>query len=404
MTAERVSVLQLVHGFGLESYGGGAERFAFALSGALDPLRVRVVVCGLWSWGTASEKAHMNALCSRGIHALSLASWEPQHEVANFARAIRALRSYLRHERFDIVHSHSQFGDIAALIQAAVNRELLIVRTPHDGNIVEWRRKPWRRLLLTEGLYPLCYDAEVGVSIGIVRRLDDRRLAHLLGRRAAHIPNAIDLMRFQVKPANIHVKRSQLGLPSDALVIGSVGRFAFEKGFDLLLAATKMVVADLPQTHLVLVGGGELAIDLARLAGDLGLAGHVHFMGPRSDVEEILPCFDLFVSSSRWEGLSTVIMESMAGGVPVIATAVGGAQEIICDSLNGWLVPPEDPRALAEAIVLAVRDRASWKQIAERALQTTQSFSIEIVARQHEELYASLLLKRGHRSVQITLV
>jgi len=394
VNTERANVLQIVHGFGLESYGGGAERFAFALSRALDPERFRVVVCGLWSRGDASEDVHINGLRQHGLATLSLSDWDASHEVGSFLDTTRALHTYLRQERIDIVHSHCQFGDIAALIQAIAYPDLIIVRTPHDGHRVEWRNKPWRRLLLSELLYPLRYDAEVGVSSGIVKRLDGRPVACLWRRRAVHIPNAIDLSRFRHGPGSMQDRRDRFELPEDAIVIGSVGRLAIEKGYDLLLQAISAVLIEVPEVYLVLVGGGQLADDLTRQAHDLGISEHVRLTGPQSDVEEILPCFDLFVSSSRWEGLSTVVLESMASGVPVVATAVGGTVDIVDDSHNGWLVPPENPRALAKAILAAIRARCSWNEIARRALLTARAYSIDTVARQHEEMYQSLLQGR----------
>ncbi len=400
MMRGRVTVVQLIYGFGLESYGGGAERFALALSETLDPSRFRVMVCGLWSKDKQSEHVRIETLRERGIPAVTLSSWNPQREAVSFYDALRGLRAYLRKERVDILHSHSQFADIAALLVSLGDPRLSLVRTPHDGHEVEWRQRPWRRRLFPHLLYPILYDAEIGVSHSIVSRLNGRSWARRLGRTAIHIPNAIDLERFARVSVCAAEKRQELGLPPDAFVLGSVGRLSVEKGFDLLLEATRSILKELPQTRLLLIGGGDLHDDLVRRAAELGIADHVRFTGPRSDVEELLPCIDLFVSSSRWEGLSTVILESMASGTPVVATAVGGVGEILTDGHNGWLSPPADPSALADTILRAYHARSSWRAVRERALKTVMSFSIDAVARQHEELYVRLLGRtRSARSI-----
>jgi glycosyltransferase involved in cell wall biosynthesis len=393
--SDRIRVLHLIYGFDLGHYGGGAERFALALAQRLDPSRFEVAVCGLWGLGTADESGHMEALERSGIATAVFSDWDEANPALSFVRSFQALGRFLKRQRTQIVHSHSQFGDVLALPYRAMSPGLKIVRTPHDGHSKEWRRRPVRRLLLSNFLYPVCYNAEIGVSQAIVRRLDDRALARALRRRALHIPNAIDLSRFRQIAVDVTAKRAALNLPVDAFVIGTVGRLEVEKGLDVLLQAFPSVLERIPQAHLVLIGYGKLADDLLSMAGELGISDRVHLLGVRSDVEEVLPAFDLFVSASRWEGLSTVIVESMVSGTPVVATAVGGTGELIRTEETGWLVPSEDPWALAEHIILAAQDPAKRYEVAARARETARRFSIEPVALAHERLYTSLLNRRA---------
>jgi glycosyltransferase involved in cell wall biosynthesis len=394
--SDRIRLLHLIYGFDLGHYGGGAERFALALADRLDRSRFEVAVGGLWGLGTAGESRHIEALERAGIETAVFSDWVEANPALSFARSFHALGRFLKRQRTQIIHSHSQFGDVLALPYRAVLPGLKMVRTPHDGHAKEWRRRPLRRLLLSNLLYPLCYDAEIGVSQAIVRRLDNRALARALQRRALHIPNAIDLSRFQQVVGDAAAKRVALRLPVDAFVVGTVGRLEVEKGLDVLLQAFPSVLGHIPQAHLVLTGYGKLAGDLLCLARSLGISDRVHFLGVRSDVEEVLPTFDLFVSASRWEGLSTVIIESMTSGTPVVATAVGGTGELIRSEETGWLVPPEDPGALAEHIILAAQDPAKRHEVATRAKETVKRFSIEPVTLAHECLYTSLLGRREH--------
>ncbi len=391
MRSGRIRILELIYGFGLEDYGGGAERFALALAQALDPGQFDVIIGGLWSLGTSYEKTRIERLRAGGYTTLTLTQWNPRRPILSLWRALKGLRAYLQSQDIHILHSHSQFADIVTSLCKVDDRGLKIVRTLHDGHATEWRTKPIRRALLSNLLYPLVYDAEIGVSQPIERRLTQRWMARQLGRAAIHMPNAIDLARLQrVKTDPLDVRR-MIGLPEGAFVVGTVGRLTVEKGYDVLLRAATVVMHQLPNTHFVFVGGGRLAQALEGLAQDLGIQAQVHFMGPRSDVEELLRCFDLFVSSSRWEGLSTSILESMASRVPVLATAVGGSVDLIQDGYNGWLVRPEDSTALAEAMVRAARHPVLRKEVATRALTTARRFSIENVVNQHAQLYSSLV-------------
>jgi glycosyltransferase involved in cell wall biosynthesis len=218
-------------------------------------------------------------------------------------------------------------------------------------------------------------------------------MAHLLGRKSLYIPNALDLERFGKprRPEIRQAKRRELGLPLDAFLAITVGRLAPQKGYPVLLEAVTPVLAEMPAAHFLIVGGGEQETELKEMAIDRGLGQAVHFLGLRPDVEDLLAAADLFVSSSLWEGLPTVILESMAAGLSVVATDVSGTREIVEDGATGLLVPPQDARALAQAILEAGRDRARSARMAERARHRVKAFSIANVAQQHMEVYQRLL-------------
>jgi glycosyltransferase involved in cell wall biosynthesis len=163
------------------------------------------------------------------------------------------------------------------------------------------------------------------------------------------------------------------------------------KGYESLLEAAEIVLTESPQAFFMLIGEGELGDLLRARAHQCGIADRVLLTGPRSDIEELLACLDLYVSPSLWEGLSTAILESMASRVPVIATDIPGNRAIIEDQVNGWLVPTNDPEALAEAVTFALRDPSLRAEYAERALDTVRRFSIDAVVAEQELLYLSAL-------------
>jgi glycosyltransferase involved in cell wall biosynthesis len=242
-------------------------------------------------------------------------------------------------------------------------------------------------------LLPLRMSLEIGISRQVADNLNRRPVAHLLGRKSLYIPNALDLQRFG-KPRGPEIresKRRELGLPLGAFLAITVGRLAPQKGYPVLLEAVTPVLAEMPAAHFLIVGSGEQETALQERARDRGLGQAVRFLGLRPDVEDLLAAADLFVSSSLWEGLPTVILESMAARLPVVATDVSGTRDIVEDGVTGLLVPPRDPGALAEAILDMSRDRARAERMAERARQRVSAFSIANVAQQHMKVYRRLL-------------
>lgn len=389
--SDPVRVVEIIYSFGVAGGGGGAGRFGIELGRKLDPHQFEAVVCGLWNQGTSYEQACLRQLHAAGIEAFTAADWDASRPFHSFWRALQKMRSVLSRRPPQILHSHSEFGDVAALLLKVSLKLPIIVRTVHNGYRFEWRKRPLRRLLLTNLLYPPAFSAEIGVNHNIVDNLNRRWVARLLGRQAIYIPNAIDLDRFTDVKVDCVEQRRALHLPSDAFIVGTVGRLAEGKGYDLLLAAATIVLRKLPQTYFLLIGDGELADPLRELAHQLGIADRVIFAGPRLDVEKLLACLDLFVSSSLWEGLSTAILESMASRVPVVATDIPGNREIIRDQVEGWLVPPNNYEALADAIVNVLQSPSLQNQYINRALDVVKKFSISTVVAEHEVLYLNLV-------------
>ncbi len=385
--ARRIRVIQMIYGFGVEGAGGGVGRFAIELSRALDPDRFEVSIYGLWNRGTPFERERVQQLNAEGIRAFTAAEWDEGQPYHSFWKAVQAIRNALAQNPADIVHSHHEFADVAALLLKVGLKSPVVMRTVHGGYRHEWRRRPLRRLLLTNLLYPVLFDTEIGVSQAIVESLNRRPISRLLKRQALCIYNAIDLARFADVRVDLFEKRRSLNVPVDAPLIGTIGRLTEEKGYRFLIEAAAYVLTYLPEAHFLVIGDGPLQPDLIDQAKHLGIDSHVIFTGPRSDVEELLICMDLFVSSSLWEGLSTVIMESMAAGIPVVATDIPGTRELIRHQATGWLVPPADSRALADAIVTAINSPSLRRGIACQAREVVQRFSITAMAEKYAALY-----------------
>src|SRR6185295_18030000 len=125
-----------------------------------------------------------------------------------------------------------------------------------------------------------------------------------------------------------------------------------------LINAIALLRQDGVACSLVLVGDGPLRGELRQFAAERGIADHVHFLGERHDVHELIPAFDVFALVSISEGLSNTTMEAMASGIPVVATHVGGADELVIDGSTGRLVPPSNPQALVDALQTLLKDES----------------------------------------------
>ncbi len=171
-----------------------------------------------------------------------------------------------------------------------------------------------------------------------------------------------------------------------------VGRLAPEKGLDVLINAWAIVTRHQPQAHLTLIGEGPQRRDLETRIRLLRLDSSVHLIGSQEDPLPLLRRMNLFVLPSREEGMSIALLEAMALGLPVVATDIPGNRGLVDDGVHGRLVPPEDPQALAEAILKRWYDNPEAVQMAEVARRrVVENFSIEAVARKHLDLFRRLV-------------
>jgi glycosyltransferase involved in cell wall biosynthesis len=147
-----------------------------------------------------------------------------------------------------------------------------------------------------------------------------------------------------------------LGVPPGVAVVGNVAALTGHKDHATLVEAMALLRPRLPEARLVIAGEGELRPALEAQVGARGLADRVVFAGFRHDLDRLLPAFSVFCLSSRLEGLGTSLLDAMAFGLPVVATAAGGIPEAVEDGVTGRLAPPRDPAALADALADVLGD------------------------------------------------
>jgi len=390
--SSRVRVLQIITGFAVEAPLGGIERFVIELVKAIDNESCQPIVFGLWDWGTPYDEAWQSHLAAAGIRTFTGAPWNARSPYLAFLESMRGIRKTFN-EPVDIIHSHSQFGDVAALYLRRHLHAQKLIRTVHNER--EWPKQLSRRLLLTNGLFPLLYDVELGVSKKIVGNLINRPLARLLQKEPILAHNALNAARFEKQSTDGSIVRQELGLPNDAIVVGSIGRLTKQKGYEFLIHSFPDILKQFPNAYLLIVGGGELKEDIRKIARKLGIDHRVRIPGPLSNIERIYTALDIFVSSSLWEGLPTVVMEAMISQVPVIATAVSGNTELVNHEQTGLLVPSGDSQALTYAVNRLLDNKPFAQQLAITAKQFILAhFSMSVIAEQHSSLYSDLMIDR----------
>lgn len=289
------------------------------------------------------------------------------------------LETWFRGLRPDVVHVHSGVWHKAARAARRAGAPR-VIHTAHG--LLD--REPWFGPALMR-LAARYTDRIATVSHPLRKYLVD--VVRIRAAKVVVVPNGVSTDRFCPRVRN-GALRGALQLADDALVIGSVARLAPVKNHSLLLDAFALVRAHVPNAHLVLVGDGALRHDLEAHARTLRLDSFVHFVGEADDVASIYQDFDQFALASKAEGTSMSVLEAMASGVPVVATAVGGTPELLDHGRSGVLVPPEDAGALAGALIGLLQDAGRRRTLASAARQrVVDRYSERAMLAAYEALY-----------------
>ena len=174
-------------------------------------------------------------------------------------------------------------------------------------------------------------------------------------------------------------------------ILGDAGRLSPEKGFDILIASVAKLVQSGLSVGLVIFGEGFLQEPLKKQAEELGIADHIAFPGFTKELDRFMPFFDVFVQSSHTEGLPNVLLEAMAARTAVVATEVGGTNEVVVEGTTGFMVPPNDPDKLAHAIQKVLENDSLRKSMGEAGRERVQRlFTFEAQAAAYWELFQKI--------------
>jgi glycosyltransferase involved in cell wall biosynthesis len=371
---------------GIGSAGGG-EGIAKEIATHLDPARFDVSFCATrWVPGPEAEPA-LAELQAAGVdfHGLERGS---RFDLRPWRRLVAAARG----RGVDVLHTHKVGSNVWGALLSPLLGDPVFVAHEHTWS---YEGNP-RRVFLDRELIGRRADAFVAVS-----REDQRRMVEVERvppAKTRFIANGIP--PFPPADPDRDV-RAELGLGAGQPVVGVVATLRPQKALDVLLRAVPLVREEIPAAAVLIAGGGDEVGGpeeqrLHAVAAELGLGDELRFLGERSDVPDLVAAFDVAALSSDYEGSPLSVMEYMEAGKPVVATRVGGLPDLVEDGVTGLLVDPQDPAALAAALVAVLRDpeRAARMGAAGRERRRDR-FSIEATARNVGDLYEELFAAKS---------
>jgi glycosyltransferase involved in cell wall biosynthesis len=371
-------VLQFITGF----HVGGTERQVVHLATGLDPSRFDVHVACLQQAGPLYGEM---AACGLPLTAYPIKGFLR----VNTLRQQWRFASYLKKHAIDIVHAYGFYPIVFAVLVARLAGSRVVLASIRDNG------DPWT---LAQRLVQMCASRMAHGVLVNATAVRDRLTAGGHSRRGISvIRNGVDVDRFSPRPPDESL-RASLGVPAEAPLVVVVSRLNPMKGIDDFVQAMALLAGRYTRARFVIVGDGASRRELEEQAQRLGLAGRVVFTGTRLDVAAILAQAAISVAPSLSEGLSNVVLESMATGVPVVATRVGGTPEMLEDGVTGLLVPPCDAPMLAAAIGRLLGDPAMARRMGDAGrARAVDRFSMPYMVSQTETLYHAFL--RGERGV-----
>jgi glycosyltransferase involved in cell wall biosynthesis len=354
---------------------GGAQRQLAALAPLLKAQGVHVSVLTRRYSGLSS----FEQVDGVPVYRLPIPGPKP---VAALAFILTAL-PLLKRLKPNVIHAHELLSPTSAAIAAKRLYHLPVVakvlRGGSLGDIAKLKRKPFGQQRIASARRWV--DKFITISQEI-----DQELAQVgvLPARRIFIPNGVDVERFApLSLAQKRALRASLGLPERAPIVIFTGRLSIEKRIDQLISIWPVVRATYSDARLLLLGNGSEEARLKKSA-----AAGVDFLGLVENVVPYLQASDLFVLPSATEGLSNAMLEALASGLPTVATAVGGAVDVIDHKVNGWLTPAENLDELQTAMLTLLSDLDCRLRMGKNAREKIiQNYSLPVTANRLQELY-----------------
>ena len=367
-TFERLRVLHITPSFRV----GGAEQMAGHL------------MVGLSEWhdvaGACLYPATNSSIEGRLLQA-NIPVWHLGKRPGFDPRLFKSLDRVLKEVRPHVVHTHLSVLRYA-LPGLRRHRVPLVVHTMHNlaehetdafGRVVHWFAFRW-------GVLPVAISREVAASVKRVYGVECKAI----------VPNCIPVENYRRSLADRARWREKERFERDAILFTCVGRLEPQKNPLLLVQA--FAALNNPRIHLIMLGEGSLQEQLAAYIRQHGLERRVHLLGKRNEVPECLAASDVFVLSSNWEGNPLAVIEAMAAGLPVVATAVGGVPELVESGQQGILVPPGDCAAFANAMRILLDDPGTRAAMANAArARAIALFDVDRMAQGYAHFYRKAL-------------
>ncbi|BDG06321.1 glycosyltransferase [Anaeromyxobacter oryzae] len=372
--ARRLRVLQIIPNLGV----GGAQRMLAHLATHLDRTACEVSVLSLYD---PSGTAIARELTARGIaveHLGKRPGLDPR-VWPRLSRALRRIQPDVLHTHLPVLHYTLPWG-----LGPFRGRFVHTVHTVAEQDAAWMPGRAAHALAFRAGVAPVAICEFVASTIARVYGVRPR----------AVIPNGIPVRTFATPTVSRERWRAANRVPADAIAFACVARLAPPKNTEGLLEA--FAALDARDAVLLLAGDGPLEAELRARARRSGVEDRVHFLGARADVPDLLAASDVFVLPSSWEGHPLSVMEAMAAGAAVVATAVGGVPELVRHGETGLLVPPADGPALASALRQLYADSAQRARLGRAARQVAaERFDASLMAARYADLYRELMTARA---------
>jgi glycosyltransferase involved in cell wall biosynthesis len=378
---DKVRLLELRNTY---KWGGGPDKTILLSAERHDPARVEVVVAYI-----RGVRDHEFTIGDKA-RAKGLTFYEIEERGKFDIRVLKALREIVLRHDINLIHAHDHKTDLFAYLlrRWLCRRPIALLSTAHAWVMLGLKGEMYRRLDLS---LMRRFDHLIAVSHATKAEMVKAGVpAHLI----SVVHNGIDADAWSQSQVRVSMRHA-LGLGNAFPVVGYVGRIMPEKDLETWLRAAALVAHEYPQAQFVLVGEGKdnsYLEQLKRLAVDLGIAERTYFPGYRSDLLPVYTSFDLFVLSSRREGLPNSVLEAMAMGLPVVTTDVAGAKELVVDGVTGFVLPQGDVDRITEAIRTIVGNenlRVRMGQLGRERVE--REFSFRKRLQDIETLYARVL-------------
>ncbi|MBI4526154.1 MAG: GT4 family glycosyltransferase PelF [Deltaproteobacteria bacterium] len=369
--SEKIKLLEFVTLFHI----GGTERHVVNLVKRIDDGKFDLQVACLCRSGEFLPEIESVPLTEFYIESL--------YGRAAFGQQVKFGR-HLKQNRIQIVHTYGFYPNLFAIPAAWFSRVPVIVASIRDTGAYLTPGKKRAQKMVCRLADRIVVNAEAVRNWLIEEGFNPKKITV--------IHNGIDVSRFQKKRSGSRL-RQDFGLSPHSPIIAVISRLNPLKGIHYFLDAAAQISRRFPEARFLIIGDSdEYRKELEDCAGRLGIRERVIFTGFRLDIAELLSEISISVLPSLTEGLSNTLLESMAAGVPVVATEVGGNPELVQDGITGLLVPPRDPGALARAISLLLEKREMALQFGHAGRErAAKLFSLEKMVAHTERLYLELL-------------
>jgi glycosyltransferase involved in cell wall biosynthesis len=357
---------------------GGTETQAVELARRLDPKRYQVTIGCLRREGPLLER-----LKSTPVKIKEVDMGGGIDSPSGILRILKLAR-FLRQQRVEILHAHDLWSNIVGMPAAMFARTPVTITSQRDLSHGVWYGTYRRRVLRF-------LQRRSSIVLTNAKAIRDGLIEHdrLPPDKVCVVYNGVDLNRFHTPANRGHLFPDSVG---HKLIVVVGNMITDVKGHGVLISAASEVVRAHPKTQFVLVGEGSKRIAFETQVKDSGLQANFLFLGRRTDVPAILACCDIAVLPSLAEGLPNAVLEYLAAGLPVVASALGGNLEIIQDGTTGLLVPPQDSKALAAALIRLLSDKDLASRIAGAGHNyVKQNFSFERLLVDMDQLYRKLM-------------